>query len=75
MRWQNWPAKMPRICWKCSTAEAERLNAPGVMRGICHQKDLDEVPGSYKDIETAMENQRDLVAVEVSLPPLAVIKG
>jgi tRNA-splicing ligase RtcB len=45
------------------------------MRGICHQKDLDEVPGSYKDIETVMENQRDLVAVAVSLPPLAVIKG
>lgn len=45
------------------------------MRGIGDQKDLDEVPGSYKDIETAMENQRDLVAVEVSLPPLAVIKG
>jgi tRNA-splicing ligase RtcB len=62
---------MPRICWKCSTAEA----APGVTRVICHQKDLDEAPGSYKDIEAAMENQSDLVAVEVSLPPLAVIKG
>jgi tRNA-splicing ligase RtcB len=48
---------------------------PGVLRGICHQKDLDEAPGSYKDIETAMENQRDLVAVAVSLLPLAVIKG
>jgi hypothetical protein len=29
----------------------------------------------YKDIEAAMENQSDLVAAEVSLLPLAVIKG
>jgi len=59
MRWRNWPAKTPRICWKCSTAEA----APGVTRGICHQKDLDEAPGPYKDIETVMKNQSGLVAV------------
>jgi tRNA-splicing ligase RtcB len=56
-------------------AEVERLDALGVVHGIRDQKDLDEAPGSYKDIETVMENQRDLVDIAVSLLPLAVIKG
>jgi tRNA-splicing ligase RtcB len=37
--------------------------------------DLDEATGSYKDIETVMENQMDLVDVLIELKPLAVIKG
>jgi tRNA-splicing ligase RtcB len=57
------------------TAEVERLNALGVVHGIRHQKDLDEAAGAYKDIETVMENQSDLVDIAVSLLPLAVIKG
>ena len=56
-------------------AEVERLDALGVVHGIRNQKDLDEAPGSYKDIETVMENQSDLVDIAVSLLPLAVIKG
>ncbi|CAK8719716.1 hypothetical protein GCAAIG_09225 [Candidatus Electronema halotolerans] len=57
------------------TAEVERLNALGVVHGIRHQKDLDEAAGAYKDIETVMGNQSDLVDIAVSLLPLAVIKG
>jgi tRNA-splicing ligase RtcB (3'-phosphate/5'-hydroxy nucleic acid ligase) len=53
----------------------ERLDVLGVVHGIRNQKDLDEAPGSYKDIETVMENQSDLVDIAVSLLPLAVIKG
>jgi len=37
--------------------------------------DLDEAPGSYKDIKTVMENQKDLVEVIVELKPIAVVKG
>ncbi len=57
------------------TAEVERLNALGVVHGIRYQKDLDEAAGAYKDIETVMENQNDLVDIVASLLPLAVIKG
>ena len=57
------------------TAEVERLNALGVVHGIRHQKDLDEAAGAYKEIETVMENQSDLVDIAVTLLPLAVIKG
>jgi tRNA-splicing ligase RtcB (3'-phosphate/5'-hydroxy nucleic acid ligase) len=39
------------------------------------KKTLTEAPGSYKDIETVMEQQSDLVAIAVSLLPLAVVKG
>jgi tRNA-splicing ligase RtcB len=42
------------------------------IRGV---KDLDEAPGSYKDIDIVMENQKDLVEILVELTPLAVIKG
>lgn len=56
-------------------AEVERLEAMGVVHAVRNQKDLDEAPGSYKDIETVMENQNDLVEIEVSLRPLAVVKG
>jgi tRNA-splicing ligase RtcB len=55
--------------------EIERLNALGVVHAVRNQKDLDEAPGSYKDIETVMEQQSDLVAIAVSLLPLAVVKG
>jgi tRNA-splicing ligase RtcB len=55
--------------------EVEQLEAMGVVHAVRNQKDLDEAPGSYKDIETVMENQSDLVEIEVSLRPLAVVKG
>jgi len=55
--------------------EVKRLDDMGVIHAIRGQKDLDEAPGSYKDIDIVMENQKDLVEVLVELTPLAVIKG
>ena len=55
--------------------EKRRLEELGVIHAIRHKKDLDEAPGSYKDIEKVMERQKDLVKIEVKLRPLAVVKG
>jgi len=55
--------------------EVKRLDDMGVIHAIRGQKDLDEAPGSYKDIDVVMENQKDLVEILVELTPLAVIKG
>ena len=55
--------------------EIKKLDDMGVIHAIRGQKDLDEAPGSYKDIDMVMENQKDLVEVLVELTPLAVIKG
>lgn len=37
--------------------------------------DLSEAPQAYKDIETVIEAERDLVEPVVKLRPLAVVKG
>lgn len=37
--------------------------------------DLGEAPGAYKDIETVITQQADLVKPIVKLRPLAVVKG
>jgi tRNA-splicing ligase RtcB (3'-phosphate/5'-hydroxy nucleic acid ligase) len=55
--------------------EQSHLEALGVIHAIRHKKDLDEAPGSYKDIEKVMAQQMDLVEVEIKLRPLAVVKG
>lgn len=55
--------------------EIKRLDDMGVVHAIRGVKDLDEAPGSYKDIDIVMENQKDLVEILVELTPLAVIKG
>ena len=55
--------------------EKKRLDNAGVIHSVRNEKDLDEAPGAYKDIETVMANQADLVRVLVELKPLAVIKG
>ena len=55
--------------------EKENLNKQGIVHSIRNAKDLDEAPGAYKDIETVMDNQKDLVEILVKLQPLAVIKG
>lgn len=47
----------------------------GVVHGIRHVDDLDEAPGSYKDIDVVMENQKDLVTPYITLTPLGVVKG
>lgn len=51
------------------------LDDAGVIHGMMNKKDLDEAPGSYKDISVVMNNQTDLVDIKVELRPLAVIKG
>lgn len=56
-------------------AESERLRSAGILHSLRHQRDLDEAPGAYKDIEAVMRCQTDLVEIEVELSPLAVIKG
>lgn len=55
--------------------EVAALNKKGVLHAVRHQKDLDEAPSSYKDIESVMKLQEDLVDVQIELTPLAVIKG
>ncbi len=55
--------------------EQKRLDELGVLHGLRGRHDLDEATGAYKDIETVMKDQRDLVDIEVALTPLAVIKG
>ncbi len=40
-----------------------------------NKKDLDEAPGSYKDIHKVMKQQQTLVDTMVELSPIAVIKG
>jgi tRNA-splicing ligase RtcB len=47
----------------------------GIVHGIRNQKDLDEAAGSYKDIKSVMEQQKNLVKVLVELKPLGVVKG
>ena len=55
--------------------EIERLNRQGIIHSITTQEDLDEAAGAYKDIDTVMANQADLVRVVARLLPVAVIKG
>lgn len=53
----------------------EQKKLKGVIHSVRHEKDLDEAPGSYKDIAIVIANQTDLVDILVELTPLAVIKG
>jgi tRNA-splicing ligase RtcB (3'-phosphate/5'-hydroxy nucleic acid ligase) len=55
--------------------EEEIKKMGNVIHGMRSVKDLDEAPGSYKDISEVMKNQEDLVSILVELKPLAVIKG
>ncbi len=56
-------------------SEIEMLNHSNVIHSIRNIKDLDEAPGAYKDIQTVMHNQSDLIDIIVELTPLGVIKG
>ncbi|QEY58063.1 RtcB family protein [Pseudomonas sp. C27(2019)] len=55
--------------------EVKALDELGVLHSIRGRSDLDEAPGSYKDIDEVMRNQKDLVEVQIELQPLAVVKG
>ncbi len=55
--------------------EIERLEAQGIVHAIRCQNDMQEASGAYKDIETVIRNEADLVRVKTRLLPVAVIKG
>ncbi len=55
--------------------EVEFMDKQGILHAVTKRADLDEAPGSYKDINMVMENQCDLVDIMVKLSPLAVMKG
>jgi tRNA-splicing ligase RtcB len=55
--------------------EKKALDDKGIIHNIRTASDLDEAPGSYKDIETVMAEQADLVDILVKLEPLGVVKG
>jgi tRNA-splicing ligase RtcB len=47
-------------------------------KGVECRKDqgvLDEIPGAYKDIDTVMANQQDLVSIEHELKQILCVKG
>ncbi len=55
--------------------EVLKLDKKGILHSVRTIKDLDEAPGAYKNIDTVMENQSDLVEILIELMPLGVIKG
>ena len=55
--------------------EKNLLDNQGIIHRLDAQNKLDEAAGAYKDINTVMNEQKDLVKVLVELYPLAVIKG
>ncbi len=56
-------------------AEKKHLDDLGIIHGMRNKSDLDEATSAYKDINTVMANQEDLVEIAVKLTPLAVMKG
>lgn len=55
--------------------EKRRLDKQGIIHAIRGKQDLEEAASAYKDIDTVMAQQEDLVKIQVSLQPLAVVKG
>jgi len=55
--------------------EIEFMDRKKIIHSLTTRKDLDEAPGAYKNIDTVMANQQDLVEILVKLTPIAVIKG
>lgn len=56
-------------------AEVSQLEAKGIIHAIRCQNDMQEASGAYKDIDTVIANESDLVKVKTRLLPVAVIKG
>ena len=55
--------------------ETARLDALGIIHALRYQKDLEEAPSAYKNIDEVMANQTDLVKIVTELSPIAVVKG
>lgn len=56
-------------------AEVRNLEAKGIIHAIRCQDDMQEASGAYKDIDTVIANESDLVKVKTKLLPVAVVKG
>ena len=56
-------------------AEVKQLEAKGIIHAIRNQKDMQEATGAYKDIESVIAQELDLVKIKTRLLPVAVIKG
>lgn len=56
-------------------SEVQALEQKGIIHAIRSQNDMQEASGAYKDIETVIANEADLVEVKTRLLPVAVIKG
>ena len=56
-------------------AEVRMLEAKGIVHAIRSQNDMQEASGAYKDIDSVINNELDLVKVKTRLLPVAVIKG
>lgn len=55
--------------------EQKLMDDQGILHALRGKGGLDEAPGAYKDIQTVMDEQKDLVEIVVKLKPLAVVKG
>jgi tRNA-splicing ligase RtcB len=55
--------------------EEEQKKMEGIIGAPRNKNDLEEAPGAYKNIDSVMANQIDLVSILVELKPLCVIKG
>lgn len=55
--------------------ERKKLDDLGIIHSIRNVQDLEEASSAYKDGETVMKEQEDLVKIVTKLRPLAVIKG
>jgi len=51
------------------------MDDQGIVHGMRNIENLDEAPGSYKDISKVMSDHSDLVEILVELQPLASVKG
>ncbi len=59
---------------KTLNLEEEKKKMEGIVHGLRSDKDLDEAPGAYKDIDQVIENEKELIEVIHHLKPLGVIK-
>lgn len=56
-------------------SEIAKLDAKGVIHSVQTVDDLEEAASAYKDIDTVMAQQSDLVTIRTRLEPVAVVKG
>lgn len=56
-------------------AEQRRLDNLGVVHSMTSQNKLDEAASAYKNIDTVLRNEMDLVKIVTKLMPIAVVKG